>query len=73
MLVDQTYLSTQVYLMVAALYLAMSLPLAYALRKLALDTTDAFVPRGSVATSYHRFENPCGSRRHSHLDRLRIR
>jgi len=47
MLVDQTYLSTQVYLMVAALYLAMSLPLAYALRKLALDTTDA--PRGAVS------------------------
>ena len=34
MLVDQTYLSTQIYLMVAALYLAMSLPLAYLTRGL---------------------------------------
>jgi polar amino acid transport system permease protein/cystine transport system permease protein len=34
MLVDQTYLSTQIYLMVAALYLAMSLPLAYLVRRL---------------------------------------
>jgi His/Glu/Gln/Arg/opine family amino acid ABC transporter permease subunit len=34
MLVDQTYLSTQIYLTVAALYLAMSLPLAYLVRKL---------------------------------------
>ncbi len=34
MLVDQTYLSTQIYLMVAALYLAMSLPLAHLVRRL---------------------------------------
>jgi polar amino acid transport system permease protein/cystine transport system permease protein len=34
MLVDQTYLSTQIYLMVAALYLAMSLPLAFLVRRL---------------------------------------
>ncbi len=32
MLVDQTYLSTQIYLMVAVLYLAMSLPLARLVR-----------------------------------------
>jgi polar amino acid transport system permease protein/cystine transport system permease protein len=32
MLVDQTYLSTQIYLTVAALYLAMSLPLARLVR-----------------------------------------
>jgi len=34
MLVDQTYLSTQIYLMVAILYLAMSLPLAHLVRRL---------------------------------------
>jgi His/Glu/Gln/Arg/opine family amino acid ABC transporter permease subunit len=34
MLVDQTYLSTQIYLMVAALYLLMSLPLAHLVRRL---------------------------------------
>jgi polar amino acid transport system permease protein/cystine transport system permease protein len=34
MLVDQTYLSTQIYLTVAALYLSMSLPLAYVVRVL---------------------------------------
>jgi polar amino acid transport system permease protein/cystine transport system permease protein len=34
MLVDQTYLSTQIYLMVAALYLTMSLPLAHLVRRL---------------------------------------
>jgi polar amino acid transport system permease protein/cystine transport system permease protein len=34
MLVDQTYLSTQIYLTVAALYLAMSLPLAHLVRRL---------------------------------------
>ncbi len=34
MLVDQTYLSTQIYLIVAALYLAMSLPVAYFTREL---------------------------------------
>jgi polar amino acid transport system permease protein/cystine transport system permease protein len=34
MLVDQTYLSTQIYLTVAALYLAMSLPLAHLVRVL---------------------------------------
>jgi His/Glu/Gln/Arg/opine family amino acid ABC transporter permease subunit len=34
MLVDQTYLSAQIYLMVAALYLAMSLPLARLVRGL---------------------------------------
>jgi len=34
MLVDQTYLSTQIYLMVAALYLAMSLPLAHLVGRL---------------------------------------
>ncbi len=34
MLVDQTYLSAQIYLMVAALYLAMSLPLARLVRVL---------------------------------------
>jgi His/Glu/Gln/Arg/opine family amino acid ABC transporter permease subunit len=34
MLVDQTYLSTQIYLTVAALYLAMSLPLAQLVRVL---------------------------------------
>jgi His/Glu/Gln/Arg/opine family amino acid ABC transporter permease subunit len=34
MLVDQTYLSTQIYLMVAALYLAMSLPLSHLVRRL---------------------------------------
>ena len=32
-LVDQTYLSTQVYLLVAVIYLAMSLPLAHAVRR----------------------------------------
>jgi len=35
-LVDQTYLSTQVYLLVAAIYLAMSLPLAHFVRRLEL-------------------------------------
>lgn len=34
MLVDQTYLSTQIYLTVAALYLAMSLPLAHLVARL---------------------------------------
>jgi polar amino acid transport system permease protein len=34
MLVDQTYLSTQIYLTVAVLYLAMSLPLAHLVRRL---------------------------------------
>jgi polar amino acid transport system permease protein/cystine transport system permease protein len=34
MLVDQTYLSTQIYLMVAVLYLLMSLPLARLVRRL---------------------------------------
>jgi ABC-type amino acid transport system permease subunit len=34
MLVDQTYLSAQIYLMVAVLYLAMSLPLARLVRVL---------------------------------------
>ncbi len=34
MLVDQTYLSTQIYLMVAALYLAMSLPLGHLVHRL---------------------------------------
>jgi His/Glu/Gln/Arg/opine family amino acid ABC transporter permease subunit len=34
MLVDQTYLSTQIYLMVAVLYLMMSLPLAHLVRRL---------------------------------------
>jgi His/Glu/Gln/Arg/opine family amino acid ABC transporter permease subunit len=34
MLVDQTYLSTQIYLMVAALYLIMSLPLAHLVGRL---------------------------------------
>ena len=34
MLVDQTYLSTQIYLTVAALYLAMSLPLAHLVHRL---------------------------------------
>ncbi len=34
MLVDQTYLSTQIYLMVAVLYLAMSLPLAHLVARL---------------------------------------
>ena len=33
MLVDQTYLSTQIFLMVAAIYLAMSLPLGYLTRQ----------------------------------------
>lgn len=33
-LVDQTYLSTQIYLTVAALYLAISLPLAHLVRRL---------------------------------------
>lgn len=34
MLVDQTYLSTQIYLMVAALYLMMSLPLSHLVNRL---------------------------------------
>jgi len=34
MLVDQTYLSTQIYLMVAAIYLMMSLPLSRLVRRL---------------------------------------
>lgn len=34
MLIDQTYLSTQIYLMVAILYLTMSLPLAHLVRRL---------------------------------------
>ncbi len=38
MLVDQTYLSTQIYLMVAVLYLAMSLPLAHLVRRLERQT-----------------------------------
>jgi His/Glu/Gln/Arg/opine family amino acid ABC transporter permease subunit len=39
MLVDQTYLSTQIYLMVAALYLMMSLPLAHLVRRLERRST----------------------------------
>jgi polar amino acid transport system permease protein/cystine transport system permease protein len=34
MLIDQTYLSTQIYLLVAVIYLAMSLPLARLVRRL---------------------------------------
>ena len=34
MLVDRTFLSTQIYLLVALIYLAMSLPLAAAGRRL---------------------------------------
>ena len=34
MLVDQTYLSTQIYLMVAVLYLMMSLPLSHLVNRL---------------------------------------
>ena len=37
-LVDQTYLSTQIYLMVAVIYLAMSLPLAHLVRRLERQT-----------------------------------
>jgi len=42
--------------MVAALYLVMSLPLAYAVRKLALDTTDASAPAGR----YRNVTSPVG-------------
>jgi len=34
MLVDETYLSTQIYLLVAVFYLAMSLPLSTIVRRL---------------------------------------